>query len=117
MDGEKFALLMVRLMSLSQIAPQAPAPTSARPLVQTSAKGPKEAEYNSRFNLALRITGNPIFQGRTREEIAGMCLDAGMVAGQMTTQYNSGNGSGGAGGENEGCVFDGDIEANESMFD
>lgn len=117
MPENEFALLIVRLMAINQALPatsQAPtvqAPPTPRQTVQTANKGPKETEYNAKFGVALRITSNPIFAGRTREEIAAMCLDAGCIAGAMT--------KGGATFENEesGYVFEGgEIESSPDNF-
>jgi len=87
MPDEKFALLIVRLMAISQIAPtQAPmvqAPSAPRPVVQTANKGPWEIKYNANFGT-LRITDNPVFEGLNREQVAEKCLAANCKAGDMT---------------------------------
>ena len=116
MTDEKFARLIVRLMAINQIAPiQAPtmqAPSVSRQTVQTVNKGPLENEYNKTFGVALRITSNPVFTGKTREQVAEMCLNAGCIAGMMTR-----GGIVETSNDESGCTFDGEIEANEGMFD
>ena len=116
MTDEKFARLIVRLMAINQISPtQAPivqAPSVPRQTVQTVNKGPLENEYNKTFGVALRITSNPVFAGKTREQVAEMCLNAGCIAGMMTRGGIIENGN-----DESGCTFDGEIEASEEMFD
>lgn len=89
MSESDFALFLVRLMAINQAIPvtsQAPivqAPTIQRASVQTINKGAREAQYNAVFGKALRVPENlhPDFVGKSREEIASICLDAGTIAG------------------------------------
>lgn len=92
MSAEKFALLTLRLMAIAQIPSgetQAPSANVQRATVQTGNKGPKEAQYNALFNKSLRITDNPAFNGKTREEIAEMCIQAGRIAGEFSSAVYS----------------------------